>query len=113
MRLRAPNISFFPPLGGGIEGGSRTIRQGGQETPSNSPFARGRVLLGALKAVGGSYRWLCLPLILGCADDPRTATPSPLEAGPLVLETPKPATPVPVPARPKISPTPVKAVRAY
>src|SRR5258708_4081375 len=46
--LRASNISAFPPLGGGIEGGREATRAARTRTPSNSPFVRGRVLLDAL-----------------------------------------------------------------
>src|SRR4051812_38130262 len=35
--LRATHLFSFPPLGGGIEGGCQTIRQGRSGTPSNPP----------------------------------------------------------------------------
>ena len=45
---RAANLPGFPPLGGGTEGGSGTNRVT-EVTPPNPPFARGGVLLDALK----------------------------------------------------------------
>ena len=55
---RLSNKSSFPPLGGGIEGGSR-IRtdKGPGRTPSNSPLERGRVLLGAVNVHQGRPRF--------------------------------------------------------
>ncbi len=49
--LRASNNSSFPPLGGGIEGGSSVGRTAPGGTPSNSPLVRGRALLDTLKVL--------------------------------------------------------------
>jgi hypothetical protein len=54
---------FLPPLRyqGGIEGGRRVLRTGLEDTPSNSPLLRGRVLLDALtRTTPGSHETLLI-----------------------------------------------------
>src|SRR4051812_41045812 len=76
--LRASHISSFPPNEGGIEGGSEPGRAAPEETPSNSPLVRGRVLLHALRRAVHRVLGFCCALVLvlgGCSEQDMVVQP--------------------------------------